>query len=342
MGCRTRVMGNTYDPTREIAYGRGNLSFTSINLPRIAIEAKGDEKVFYEKLEAMLELVAQQLLDRFEIQASKHIYNYPFLMGQGIWLDSDNLTLEDDLREVLKHGTLSIGFIGLAETLTSLYGKHHGCAEEIQNKGLEILGFMRKFCDNKSSELKMNFSLLGTPAEGLSGRFVKIDKEDLAAATDENIVVAYDADIKVWLDDLIDAEIVEQRIFVNAYTDIEETRYCIPSVADTLEALRDSYFSKVINPLKMPKADKDKLKETQAKVSEVRKSIRIKNAQKRNCRNALTKELAKPDCDKSVAQILNAQIEDCDRDIAALYRKAHTIEKEVELLMQGGGLVDAE
>ena len=151
-----------------------------------------------------------------------------------------------------------------------------------------------------------------------------------------------DADIKVWLDDLIDAEIVEQRVFVNAYTDIEETRYCIPSVADTLEVLRDSYFSKVINPLKMPKADKDKLKETQAKVSEVRKSIRIKNAQKRNCRNALTKELAKPDCDKSVAQILNAQIEDCDRDIAALYRKAHTIEKEVELLMQGGGLVDAE
>ena len=177
MGCRTRVMGNVYDPTREISFSRGNLSFTSINLPRIAIESKGDEKLFYEKLQAMLELVAQQLLDRFEIQASKHIYNYPFLMGQGVWLDSENLTNQDDLREVLKHGTLSIGFIGLAETLTSLYGQHHGQSEEIQAKGLKILGFMREFCDKKSQELKMNFSLLGTPAEGLSGRFIRMDQK---------------------------------------------------------------------------------------------------------------------------------------------------------------------
>ena len=177
MGCRTRVMGNVYDPSREISYSRGNLSFTSINLPRLAIESHGDEKLFYEKLQAMLELVAQQLLDRFEIQASKHIYNYPFLMGQGVWLDSDHLTLQDDLREVLKHGTLSIGFIGLAETLTALYGHHHGEDEVWQNKGLEILGFMRKFCDAKSQELKMNFSLLGTPAEGLSGRFIRMDQK---------------------------------------------------------------------------------------------------------------------------------------------------------------------
>ena len=177
MGCRTRVMGNVYDPTREISFSRGNLSFTSINLPRIAIESKGNEKVFYEKLEAMLELVAQQLLDRFEIQADKHIYNYPFLMGQGVWLDSEHLTNKDNLREVLKHGTLSIGFIGLAETLTSLYGEHHGQNEQIQNKGLDILGFMRSFCDKKSQELKMNFSLLGTPAEGLSGRFIRMDQK---------------------------------------------------------------------------------------------------------------------------------------------------------------------
>ena len=177
MGCRTRVMGNVYDPTREIAYSRGNLSFTSINLPRLAIEADGDEEVFFEKLQHMLELVAQQLLDRFEIQASKHIYNYPFLMGQGIWLDSDHLTLQDDLREVLKHGTLSIGFIGLAETLTSLYGEHHGQSEEIQAKGLKIIQFMRNYCDQKSQELKMNFSLLATPAEGLSGRFIRMDQK---------------------------------------------------------------------------------------------------------------------------------------------------------------------
>ena len=177
MGCRTRVMGNVYDPERQIAFSRGNLSFTSINLPRLALESEANEEVFYAKLQKMLELVAQQLLDRFEIQASKHIYNYPFLMGQGVWLDSDHLTLQDNLREVLKHGTLSIGFIGLAETLTALYGHHHGEDEVWQNKGLEILGFMRKFCDAKSQELKMNFSLLGTPAEGLSGRFIRMDQK---------------------------------------------------------------------------------------------------------------------------------------------------------------------
>ena len=177
MGCRTRVMGNVYDPSRQISYSRGTLSVTSINLPRIAIEAQGDEKAFYTKLEQMLELVCQQLLDRFEIQADKHIYNYPFLMGQGIWLDSEHLTNKDDLREVLKHGTLSIGFIGLAETLTSLYGGHHGSSEDIQKKGLEIVGFMRKFCDTRSQELKMNVTLLGTPAEGLSGRFIRMDQK---------------------------------------------------------------------------------------------------------------------------------------------------------------------
>ena len=177
MGCRTRVIGNVYDPTQQIAYSRGNLSFTSINLPRIAIESNGDEKLFYQKLQDMLELVAQQLLDRFEIQCNKHIYNYPFLMGQGIWLDSDKLTVKDDLREVLKHGTLSIGFIGLAETLTALYGKHHGEGEDIQKKGLEILGFMRDYCDRKSKEMTMNITLLGTPAEGLSGRFIRMDQK---------------------------------------------------------------------------------------------------------------------------------------------------------------------
>ncbi|MEG2923492.1 MAG: anaerobic ribonucleoside triphosphate reductase [Oscillospiraceae bacterium] len=175
MGCRTRVMGNAYDRGREIAYSRGNLSFTSINLPRIAIESAGDEKVFYKKLDAMLELVAQQLADRFEIQAKKRVYNYPFLMGQGVWLDSDKLNPEDEVREVLKHGTLSIGFIGLAETLTALYGQNHGESPEIQKKGLEIVGYMRDFCDKRSAQTQMNYTLLGTPAEGLSGRFVRMD-----------------------------------------------------------------------------------------------------------------------------------------------------------------------
>ncbi len=177
MGCRTRVMGNFYDPEREIAYSRGNLSFTSINLPRLAIESKGDEALFYQKLNEMMELVAQQLLDRFEIQASKRVYNYPFLMGQGVWLDSDRLGPNDEVREVLKHGSLSIGFIGLAETLTALYGHHHGESEEMQQKGLEIIGHMRDFCDRRGKEMGLNFGLLATPAEGLSGRFLRMDKK---------------------------------------------------------------------------------------------------------------------------------------------------------------------
>ena len=177
MGCRTRVMGNVYDPERQIAYSRGNLSFTSINLPRLAIEAHGDEAKFYEMLDEKLELVAKQLLDRYEIQAAKRVYNYPFLMGQGVWLDSDKLGPTDEVREVLKHGTLSIGFIGLAETLTALYGHHHGESDEMQKKGLEIVGHMRQFCDDKSQSMKMNFTLLATPAEGLSGRFTRMDQK---------------------------------------------------------------------------------------------------------------------------------------------------------------------
>ncbi|MCI6639589.1 MAG: anaerobic ribonucleoside triphosphate reductase [Pygmaiobacter massiliensis] len=177
MGCRTRVMGNVYDPTRQISYSRGNLSFTSINLPRLAIEVKGDIQLFYKKLDEMMELVANQLLDRFEIQASKRVYNFPFLMGQGVWLDSEKLGPNDEVRDVLKHGTLSIGFIGLAETLTALYGHHHGESDEMEQKGLEIVRHMRQFCDAKSQAYKMNFTLLATPAEGLSGRFVRMDRK---------------------------------------------------------------------------------------------------------------------------------------------------------------------
>ena len=177
MGCRTRVMGNVYDPDRQISFSRGNLSFTSINLPRLAIESHGDEALFYEKLDRMMDLVSKQLLDRFEIQAEKHVYNYPFLMGQGVWLDSDKLGPNDTVREVLKHGTLSIGFIGLAETLTSLYGHHHGESKEMQEKGLAIVRHMRDYCDRKSQAMKMNFTLLATPAEGLSGRFIRMDQK---------------------------------------------------------------------------------------------------------------------------------------------------------------------
>ena len=177
MGCRTRVMGNTFDPSKSISPGRGNLSFTSINLPRIAIEAEGDIEKFYANLKKMMDLVVGQLLDRFAIQSRKHVYNFPFLMGQGVWIDSDKLGYNDTVGEVLKHGTLSIGFIGLAETLTALYGHHHGESEQMQEKGLEIIGFMRKYLDDLSAEKQLNFTLLATPAEGLSGRFVRMDKK---------------------------------------------------------------------------------------------------------------------------------------------------------------------
>ena len=177
MGCRTRVMANNYDKNRQEVCGRGNLSFTSINLPRLGIEANRDFDVFYRKLDDMLNLVSRQLLHRFKIQCTKKGRNYPFLMGQGIWIDSDGIGPDDSVAEILKHGTLSIGFIGLAETMKALTGKHHGEDEEVRKKAFEVIKHMRAFCDAKSAETGLNFTLLATPAEGLSGRFVKIDAE---------------------------------------------------------------------------------------------------------------------------------------------------------------------
>ena len=177
MGCRTRVMANAYDRDREIAPRRGNLSFTSINLPRLAIKAKGNVDEFFDSLEEKMALVCDQLYKRYLIVAHKKVYNFPFLMGQGVWLDSEKLDWNDEVGEVLKHGTLSVGFIGLAETLKALVGKHHGESEASQNLGLEIIGFMRTYLDKKTAETGMNYTLLATPAEGLSGRFVRMDRE---------------------------------------------------------------------------------------------------------------------------------------------------------------------
>lgn len=177
MGCRTRVIGNAYDPTREVVGGRGNLSFTSINLPRMAIKANGNVDIFFEDLERKLQLVIDQLMERYKIQASKKVKNYPFLMGQGIWLDSEKLKPDDSVGEVLKHGTLTVGFIGLAECLKALIGNHHGETLEAQNLGLNIIGYMRKRMDEETKKTGFNYSLIATPAEGLSGRFVRMDKE---------------------------------------------------------------------------------------------------------------------------------------------------------------------
>lgn len=175
MGCRTRVIGNNYDPSREIVTGRGNLSFTSINLPRLAIKADHNVGLFFDMLDEMMDLAIEQLMHRFRIQCQKKVKNFPFLMGQGIWIDSDKLGSNDTVEEVLKHGTLSVGFIGLAEALKALIGSHHGESEEARELGLEIVQTMRKRLDEEAKSTGLNFSLLATPAEGLSGRFVRMD-----------------------------------------------------------------------------------------------------------------------------------------------------------------------
>ncbi len=223
MGCRTRVVGNVFDPTREIVNGRGNLSFTSINLPRIAILSKGDIDWFFEDLDRKIDLVIDQLLARLRIQSQKKVRNYPFLMGQGVWIDSEKLGPDDSVGEVLKHGSLTCGFIGLAETLKALIGVHHGESDEAQELGLKIVSHMRERMDQKHGSLTcgfiglaetlkaligvhhgesdeaqelglkivshmrermdqaaqqyhLNFTLIATPAEGLSGRFVRMDR----------------------------------------------------------------------------------------------------------------------------------------------------------------------
>ncbi|HEC1755492.1 TPA: anaerobic ribonucleoside triphosphate reductase [Campylobacter lari] len=177
MGCRTRVMANVYDESKEITSGRGNLSFTSINLVRLAIEAKGNLELFYSLLKEKLELVYEQLLHRYKIQSLKKVKNFPFLMGEGIWIDSDSLKENDSVEKIIAHGTLAIGYIGLCESLIALVGSHHGQSQEARDLGLQIVRFMREFVDEKALKDKLNFSLIATPAEGLSGRFLKLDQK---------------------------------------------------------------------------------------------------------------------------------------------------------------------
>lgn len=180
MGCRTRVMSNVCGKN-EVS-GRGNLSFTTINLPRLGIEHgiikndKTDIDGFFKDLDNKIALVIDELLERMEIQGNRKVKNFPFLMGQGIWRDSDKLNYDDKLDEVIKQGTLTLGFIGLAECLIALIGKHHGESEEAQELGLKIISHMRKRMDEATDKYKLNFSLIATPAEGLSGRFTDIDK----------------------------------------------------------------------------------------------------------------------------------------------------------------------
>lgn len=163
MGCRTRIMANVNG--REGAFGRGNISFTSINLPLLALRAKGNVEKFYKELDNALEISYKELMERYEGQCQNRKYNFPSLMEQGIWIGSDKLKDTDEIREVVKQGTLSIGFVGLAETLICLTGKHHGESEESDKLGYEIVSYIRNYCDKKTKETHLNFTCLGTPAE---------------------------------------------------------------------------------------------------------------------------------------------------------------------------------
>jgi len=181
MGCRTRVLGNVCG--EEIVSGRGNLSFTTINLPRLGIkhgvlsqsETKLDD--FFAELDEKIALVIEQLLERMQVQGNKKVKNFPFLMGQNIWNGSEKLGPDDTLEEVIKQGTLTVGFIGLAECLKALIGEHHGESEAAQELGIKIISHMRERMDQAAEQYKLNFSLIATPAEGLSGRFTVIDRK---------------------------------------------------------------------------------------------------------------------------------------------------------------------
>ncbi len=175
MGCRTRVMANVNGP--EVTNGRGNLSFTTINLPRLGLIAKGDLTLFWQKLDAVLDLTIKQLLTRYNIQKALKVRDFPFLMGQKLYINSESLKAEDPVEEAIKNGTLSVGFIGLAECLIALTGKHHGESQDAQALGLSIVSYMRRRCDEATKKYHLNFTLLATPAEGLSGKFTKLDLE---------------------------------------------------------------------------------------------------------------------------------------------------------------------
>ena len=180
MGCRTRVFENRFGPKTSI--GRGNLSFTTINIVKLAIECMGiqnqEDRIheFFTKLDWALEIAAKQLNERFNFQKTALKKQFPLLMG-ALWLDSDKLSDNDTIEAVINHGTLGIGFIGLAETLIALCGKHHGESQEAQELGLRIVSFMKDKVGEFSEKYRHNFSVLATPAEGLSGRFTKGDKK---------------------------------------------------------------------------------------------------------------------------------------------------------------------
>lgn len=177
MGCRTRVIGNVYDPDHQQVTGRGNFSFNTLNLPRLGILAKGDLKKFFTDFDNLIDDAIQQLKDRFEYIGKKHVYNFPFLMGQGLYLDSDKYNMNDEIKEILKQSSISVGFCGLAECLVALTGKHHGESEEAQELGLKIIQHLRDRMDEESKKTGLSWSCFATPAESTAGTFLRKDRK---------------------------------------------------------------------------------------------------------------------------------------------------------------------
>jgi ribonucleoside-triphosphate reductase len=186
MGCRTRVISNCNGP--EVTNSRGNLSFTTINLPRLGIRAEKNLSLFWNYLDEIFDLCVEQLLTRYNVQKKLKVKDFPFLMGQKLYLDSEELADNDMIEKAIRHGTLSIGFIGLAECLYALTGKHHGESADAQALGVAIVSHLRRRCNEATKKHKLNFTLLATPAEQLSGKFTQIDVErfgKIAGVTDK-------------------------------------------------------------------------------------------------------------------------------------------------------------
>ena len=184
MGCRTRVFENRFGPKTSI--GRGNLSFSTINIVRLAIECMNIENKeqriarFFSKLDCLLDITARQLHERMEFQKTAFVRQFPLLMSS-LWLGCEKLGPNDTIAPVINQGTLGIGFIGLAECLVALIGKHHGESAEAQELGLKIVTYMRDRVNDFSDKYQHNYSVLATPAEGLSGKFTRNDRKEFGS-----------------------------------------------------------------------------------------------------------------------------------------------------------------
>lgn len=176
MGCRTRVIGQLGTNEGCVA-NRGNIAFNTINLPRLAIKSKGDIQKFIESFDSLIDESIEELLNRVKFLCKKKVYNFPFLMGQKIYKGSENLEWDDSIEPALRNGTLSVGFVGLAECLVALIGKHHGESKQSLDLGLQIVQHLRDRMDQATKETGWNFSCFATPAESTAGRFVKSDKK---------------------------------------------------------------------------------------------------------------------------------------------------------------------